>query len=1710
MEPSYDLDGGVKSSRHLRKRLAELLPSVASLGDSERSKHAWELACTALDESAGDDANAVAAEIERSPLVHLIAWSAPPASEDAPPLSAEALDDCVSKVVTPENAVRMGEALLASAAGLESEQATEIRNLLHGLLEHGHRRSLLARMEDHGLGARWFEVVAAAIERTDYTLRDLLRRRAARYPDQVLFRVLTQRGERCWSFASVLAETEMLGGALWSYKERYGATGPVAILSHNRIEMALLDLACLTGGITNIMIPTTTSPGHVRKILEHSEAGLLVASTIELARGAFLPAERAEHLKRYILFEPSEEMRGSEVQHLAEMLQRHPPTDSDRRRYHEAGQAVAARDLATVMYTSGTTGQPKGIPFNHLNIVSKRFARALALPAIGPGDRFLNYLPLCHTFGRWLEMTGAIFWGAEYTFLGRPTKDALLAGMRRVRPKVFISVPSKWNELYEQIASVVDPEQAPPDEVRRALTETTGGELAWGLSAAGRLEPEIFRFFARNGVNLLSGYGMTEATGGVSMTRPGHYIPESVGVPLPGIETRLAPDGELELRGPYVVESYHRSDPADASFNDGWLKTGDLFDGSPEHGFFFRDRKKDVYKNSKGQTIAPSLIENHLEDFEEVRACFVVGDGRPYNTALIYPYQEPAAEIPVEGQGSSPVVDFDGWSARRKRDHFESIIVAVNRFLHPFERVVKFALIERDFTLERGERTEKGSLRRKAIEENFKETIESLYGREYIVRRPKSSEAASRPEVQLPIWLLRELGITASAVRAVEGQIRLQGLRRKLPVAADPDREGCFFIGSLSYRLPTPVVSLDLFMRTPRLWIGNTDLVDFSGEEVFEWSLRPKSGAGAISVVGWRRPSEQLKDLPARLEDAQVREEFSLESVHLAAAALQDESVELVHQAVRFLGIVLRQSLGRAELLARDWLLFMARHPAPEIRRHAFQSLSEVREKRGFRDVVLAFFEHLDEVLDEAMSDRLCRVGVGSDELESLLSLMAELRAEQSPLIERTAPLQALFRFLVSYGATHAESFLAIRGELASFAMRERDPLETAAYRAVVDLVQKFQAGLPRFEHRACQSPSEETHDAGLVASGPPSPSSGRAPDGGEWGLLHADRGTESPEQGSGWDQVIVFEEGLDPGDRARILMALETTTLLPEALTLLCGAPWSESMEHLAPGSIWVTFSDLRYGRTHYRVAVRTRSRRSYEFSLALFSSHLHETVETELLWRMRLSSGPDGLALLPEIGGLYRKFAMFSVAVRGGETVLDLLQRLLGSGDPKLVAHVRGVWPHLIWSAAEAYIRLWERMDRQWGIVGPSPAKVVVPPHDYLTGTRLVSMSGRRKVRSLATLMMRLVRGFLGFLHFRFPDLASEEDAELLLCAVLEVLGSEEGLRAIREVADEYPEGWGPLVRRFEERVAREGFWPKALVFAVRRFERWSASTEGATREARATMLREIWNVYGLDRLRAHYPGLRMCFFRRTVFAEAEMTLGRELDRLIATQVRERLKTQDLLGRITALRDEAVVGTEEEFFLARMAYPYLADTQPAELVPLQEGDRLHTDIEVTRNDGSGRPLRIRRAANPKEVGRLQRMFVEADMAMPFLPEHRHLVVLDERDYIIGGLTYREEENEADVVRIDRYAVTPHRRKRGVARELLEEFCARMAGRGVRSVTVAYLQPRYHASVGFEVDHLHGGMIRHLPPVEGGKPDPNLPPFKEGPFKEGGTSPRG
>jgi len=1500
-----------------------------------------------------------------------------------------------------DDVLALVDALLARLD--DPAQRDPARRALFALLDGVRRRAFAALLPPAGIGP-WVDLALRVIRRADYTFGDLLRSREETDPRTVALRVLGPEGCDV-TVAELARRTRALARGILALVGG-DPDARVAILSEHGLDAALCDLACLSNGIANFPLPANAVAEQVVYMLRHSGARVLLASDEEQVAKVLPSLAALPDLREVVVFSAAAAERNGLLS-LAQMVAQGSEFD-DRERAARAA-AVGATDVATVMYTSGTTGQPKGIVFTHENIVSKRFCRAFALPRVGEGDVFLCYLPPYHTFGRYLELCGTLFWGATYVFARSAALSSLLEDFAEVRPTVFASVPKKWMELNEAAAWEGGSES--PDELRARLRALTGGRLRFGLSAAGYLDPAVFRAFQGAGTELCSGYGMTEATGGITMTPPGEYVDGSIGKPLPGIECRQGEGGELLVRGPYVSPGYFRPGPEEQGRDaEGWFATGDLVSVEPNGHYRITGRKKEIYKNRQGQTIAPQRVENLFRDFEPVSQAFLVGDHREYSTLLVWP--NPA----------SPSVA--GRTPEEVRELLSSLVASANRFLAPFERVVAFQALPRALDEAHGELTHKLTFKREVVERNWSDLVERMYEQRAVVLPVEGGF------LRIPTWVLREIGVLQHELSLGGGSLQAGG--RRLPVGAAPGAPGALVLGDLAYGATGAVLDLGAVLSRPSLWLGNGPLRRFLGEEAFtSAAFRRGKGTGDLWLDPrcWPAPAPQrVQALLERMEAV----EPGLASLHAAAELLRAERPE-ARRAVQHLQACLASERVELAPTCRALLRRAADSPDDDIRRRAFRALLPNEEPGDILGTVALFLDRMgpQALRDEDLADFGDR-RLGDAQAQALLAHLGSDRARvaQRDPSERRLLVGAM-RLLAATGIAHPTWFAPVRVALGRLTLH--DDAELAA-RATEEL-DRLRRGF--------------------------------------WNWIGPNlRLAIDPASGAeyGWKDVVGFDDSVAPASAQLLLEAMQESTLVRGSVFLL-GRGVLLSLGDVPPGGIRVSLVGRQHGKGVYRLSIRTRAGETFDLAINVAEEMRHSELRREVSWLLAAAATPP---LVEQFGGCFAEWGMFTEEFIPGDTVEKEVARLVRAGEGR---RLESLWPFLVWNALEGHVRFWDRTGRRVALREPFPAAFIVPPHDYLTGARLVSVSDRSACATLDELLDRFRAAFVDRIESSRPELAGTVDAGLLLSAVLEALGEEQGTALLVASAPESRRG--VAIETFLERLRREGFTPQRVFFATRRYRRWLEVNPAATVEARGTMLGELWGTYRLAEVERTWPDTRLRFFRQTVFAGARPELGAALDRLMASARSRPEGGLDLGAQVAVLRSALAPTAEEDWFLARMTYRTLAPTDEVALIAMPTGGRYVTEVVATLADASGNRFSVRGPVSPREVARLLHLFQDANLPVTFTGEHEFLLCLDGRDVPIGGLYYRPLG--PDRIHLEKMAVARPVRGEGVADGLVREFFRRLRERGVRWVETGYFQPEYLSRYGFRTDPSSGGLVRDL-----------------------------
>jgi hypothetical protein len=555
-----------------------------------------------------------------------------------------------------------------------------------------------------------------------------------------------------------------------------------------------------------------------------------------------------------------------------------------------------------------------------------------------------------------------------------------------------------------------------------------------------------------------------------------------------------------------------------------------------------------------------------------------------------------------------------------------------------------------------------------------------------------------------------------------------------------------------------------------------------------------------------------------------------------------------------------------------------------------------------------------------------------------------------------------------------------------------------------------------------------------------------------------------------GWKEVLVFDEGIPAEGRTLLLQALEDTTVVRASVFLL-GRGVLLSLADIPPGGAAVSLLGREHGKAVYRLSVHTRAREVFDVAINVAEQMNYATLRQEVSWLLAAGAPPP---LVEQFGGYFAEWGIFTEEFIAGEDVERQVARLIRQGE---AVRLRSLWPFLVWSTAELHVRFWDRSNRRLALREPTPSSFIVPSHDYQTGARLVSVSDRSTCATLDEALDRFQRAFVRRVEALRPDLAGEVDDALLFSAAVEAMGLARGTAVLEQAAPASPRG--VAMETFLERLRAHGLTPNRVWFAVRRFRRWLEVNPRATEEARGKMLGELWGTYRLAEVEAAWPDTRVRFFRHTVFDGGRADLVSALDRLMHQVRAAPAPGLDLEEQVAAMRAAVHPTAEEDYFLARMTYRYLAPTDQVSLISMPSGGHYVTEVVVALADEAGDRYTVRGPVSPREVARLLQLFHESNLTVTFGAEHEYLLCLDARDTVIGGLFYRQVA--PDRVYMEKVMVGRRHRGKGVSDGLMRVFIRRLRARGLKRLETGFFQPEYLRRFGFRTDPTSGGLVRDL-----------------------------
>ena len=539
----------------------------------------------------------------------------------------------------------------------------------------------------------------------------------------------------------------------------FAAGDRVTILSENRPEWAIADFACLTARLVDVSIYPSLPASQIAYILKDSGSrGIFVSNRDQLDKVLSIRSQ-LPGLQHVICFDPGPLPEG--VLSLHELETR--GASAVGRSANWEAEALAARpdDLATLIYTSGTTGDPKGVMLTHGNITSN-VNSALQLLTISTSDACLSFLPLCHIFERMVGHYLMFYAGAVINYA--TNGDTVPTELREVHPTLMASVPRLYEKIYARVlqgmtshsgltravfewaratgATRLDYRLAKRRVpiglalgfaiadlmVFRKIRGVMGGRIRFMVSGGAPLGQDICRFFLAAGLPILEGYGLTETSPVISVNTFAMLKPGTVGRPIPGVEVKIGSDGEILTRGRHVMKGYYNKPEATAEAIDpeGWFHTGDIGLIDNDGCLRITDRKKDLIVTAGGKKIAPQPIEGMLKSNKFISNAVMLGDKRKFPMMILVPNFYTLGTWLTAKQLPSGLPD-ELVTMPEVREKVEREARKSLRDLAQFETPKKFLILPQDFSIESGELTPTLKVKRRAVEEHYREKIEALY-----------------------------------------------------------------------------------------------------------------------------------------------------------------------------------------------------------------------------------------------------------------------------------------------------------------------------------------------------------------------------------------------------------------------------------------------------------------------------------------------------------------------------------------------------------------------------------------------------------------------------------------------------------------------------------------------------------------------------------------------------------------------------------------------------------------------------------------------------------------------------------------------------------------------------------------------------------------------------------------------------------------------
>ena len=872
-------------------------------------------------------------------------------------------------------------------------------------------------------------------------------------------------------------------------------------------------------------------------------------------------------------------------------------------------------------------------------------------------------------------------------------------------------------------------------------------------------------------------------------------------------------------------------------------------------------------------------------------------------------------------------------------------------------------------------------------------------------------------EIRIPNWILRDKSLTRGDLSWDGNYVFQYKVKNKLELKWSKTK---LKIGNYYYNTSETTISIEKFIRDPNLWIGNKPFVDFIGDIIFR--VVSFESYKIFNVNSKLLPFNKYKEIISFNYNDEIP---SINDLHKAAYNLfTKNNIKLTFKYLKN-----AISSPNYQLLIQELLLKLQFHP----NQNNWIKALEILTPNIDGDMFINLFKSSKDfnVYKDFNLDSL-----ESKHLNSIFTLLNNYRDKVKMTNTEVSIGNYLIQMITDLVQSKPKFYMIVRGQLTLWVLVSNNKTLSELARVKRSILNK------EFRRTIINNVYESDYK---------------------------------------WDTIIQFDNNISNVLKEKIENAIKSSTLIRESVFIFSNGS-KILLDDIADEGIWCTLIGRGHGKMIVRILVQLKDNRAFNFVINVNDSLDKSRFKRETNWLITIGASTTNQKLVEDFGSIWEKNEIFSEEYISGETVLQYLER----NQTEIASEIypdrwQMRWLHFIWNGIAAYLEFWKNSGQTQMILDASTRNVIIPEYDYYTGTRLISISERRKTDTIYDVIITLYKKFILDTEKQFPGLKKMAEWEILFTIVLEVFGTKKGIILLKTIkqSDKATGLNRNRILLFLKDIDEFGLLRKSVVFASLRYQRWLDLNPNATHKAKGVIIQDLYKDYKLQLLSQKYPETRIRFFLMTAFKDTNPQLLIKLNCLMNKMRLESVSDESLDLQLHQIHDQIELTDSEKYFLTRLVFEHVDAADYAELISREIGERTKLDLVVLVEDKFSDIYKIRPPYHPKEVAKFHTNLIEAKLEVQFELNHEFLLIFNKKDHLVGGVFWRF--TGTGIAHLEKIVLNPKYRNKNLSIKLIQDLFQRLKIKNVKYLTVGFFQSGLFYKLGFQINQKFGGLVKKL-----------------------------